>query len=385
MKNKKLLYVVIGVLLVGLVLAAVVRRKGDAKSLRVGSVLVLSGDYKSLGEQVRDGQTLAMDEINMDPNRKQKLEIVFLDSQGEKATALEKVKQLQRDNIKFIAEVFGSPSASHTMPYIKQQGMLFISGVDTGASLTREGGEHFFRIIPSDRLACQQLSAKAINMMGFKRAAVVYINDEWGNGLKTEFEPEYKRLGGEIVASVETGKGQDLFQPVIASLKSHNPQVILLFIYPREAALLVKEARRQQMNVSFMGTDNLTGSEVTEVGGDAVQGVMYVVPKAANASERSEHFKRLYAQKFGPGKEPPLFTALGYDAVHLMAKAIEDSAGDVGKARQVLENINYVGAAGPVTFSSEHELNVFDYQLKVYRKAGDSIAAENYEPEPQRK
>jgi branched-chain amino acid transport system substrate-binding protein len=384
MKNKKLLYVLIGVLLVGLVLTAAVRRKGDEKSVRVGSVLVLSGDYKSLGEQVRDGQTLAMEEINLDPNRKQKLEIVFLDSQGEKAMALEKVKQLQRDNIKFIAEVFGSPSASHTLPYIKQQDMLFISGVDTGASLTREGGEHFFRIIPSDRLACQQLSAKAINM-GFKRAAVVYINDEWGSGLKTEFEPEYKKLGGEIVTTMETGKGQDLFQPVIAGIKSHSPQVILLFIYPREAALLVKEARRQQMEVSFMGTDNLTGSELTEVGGDAVQGVMYVVPKAANESERSEHFKRLYAQKFGSGKEPPLFTALGYDAVHLMAKAIEDSGGDVGKARQVLENINYVGATGPITFSPEHELNVFDYQLRVYRKAGDRIAAENYEPEPQRK
>ena len=383
MKNKKLLFVVIGVLLIGLVLAAVIRRKGDEKSVRVGSILVLSGDYKSLGEQIRDGQTLAMDEINVDPSRKQKLELVFLDSQGEKATALEKVKLLQRDGIKFIAEVFGSPSASHTLPYIKQQDMLFISGVDTGASLTREGGEHFFRIIPSDKLACQQLSAKAINM-GFKRAAVVYINDEWGNGLKTEFEPEYKRLGGEIVTTVETGKGQDLFQPVIASIKSRKPQLILLFIYPREAALLVKEARRQQMDVAFMGTDNLTGSEVTEVGGDAVQGVMYVVPKATNDSERSEHFKQLYAQKFGPGKEPPLFTALGYDAVHLMATAIEDSAGDVGKAKQVLENIKYVGATGPITFSPDHELNVFDYQLKVYRKVGDTIAAENYEPEPQR-
>jgi branched-chain amino acid transport system substrate-binding protein len=380
MKNKKLLYVVMGVLLIGLVLAAVVRRKGDEKSLRVGSVLVLSGDYKSLGEQVRDGQTLAMEELNANPDRKQKLEIVFLDSQGEKATALEKVKQLQRDGIKFIAEVFGSPSASHTMPYIKQQGMLFISGVDTGASLTREGGENFFRIIPSDRLACQQLSAKAIDM-GFKRAAVVYINDEWGNGLKTEFEPEYKRLGGEIVSTMETGKGQDIFQPVIASLKSQNPQVVLLFIYPREAALLVKEARRQQMDISFMGTDNLTGSELTEVGGDAVQGVMYVVPKAANESERSAHFKQLYTQKFGSGKEPPVFTALGYDAVHLMAKAVEDSAGDVGKARQVLENIKYVGATGPITFSPDHELNVFTYQLKVYRKAGDRIAAVDYEPE----
>jgi branched-chain amino acid transport system substrate-binding protein len=384
MRRKSVLAVLIGVLLVGLVLAAVIKRRGAGDTVKLGSILVLSGDYKSLGEQVRDGQQLAVDEVNAEPGRKKKLEIVFLDSQGEKAMALEKVKVLQRDGVKVISEIFGSPSASHSIPYIKQEQMLFVSGVDTGASLTKEGGENFFRIIPSDKLACQQLSARALDM-GLKRAAIVYVNDEWGNGLRTEFEPEYKRLGGEIVSSVETGKGQDLFQPVVANIKSRQPQVILLFIYPREAALLVKEARLQQVASAFMGTDNLTGSEVSEVGGDSIQGVMYVVPQPPKTTEQFEHFKQLYSQKVGAAKEPPLFASQGYDVIHLLARAIEESNGDLTRVRQILENIKYTGATGPIAFGPDHELIVSDYQLKIYRKLGGRMVADNYQPESQRK
>jgi branched-chain amino acid transport system substrate-binding protein len=377
-------YIVIAVLLIGLALAVTIRRNRPANTIRLGSILVLSGDYKSLGEQVRDGQSLAVDEINSKAGTGNRVEVEFYDSQGEKAIALEKLKTLDRDGVKFIAEIFGSPSASHSMSFVSQQNMLFVSGVDTGASLTENGGKHFFRIIPSDRLACQQISNKAMSM-GYNTAAVVYINDEWGNGLRGEFEREYQQAGGQISASIETGKGQDLFQPVVSTIKSKAPKLVLLFIYPREAALLVKEARRQHLDAAFIGTDNLTGAEVTDVAGDAAIGVMYVVPRPPEESEASKHFKQLYAQKFGPGKEPPIFAVLGYDVVHLLAKAAADANGDISKATSILEAMRMDGASGRISFDKNHELVVADYQLKVYKKAGDKIAAANYEVETVKK
>src|ERR1044072_6489806 len=182
MKRKGLVSALIGTLLIGLVLVAVIKQRTSKGPVKVGSILVLSGDYKSLGEQIRDGQTRALEEINSEAARRLKLEIGFYDSQGEKSVALEKVKTLNRDGVRFIAEIFGSPSARHCLSYINEQDMLFVSGVDTGASLTREGGSNFFRIIPSDKLACQQLARRAINL-GNTRAAIVYTNDEWGSGL----------------------------------------------------------------------------------------------------------------------------------------------------------------------------------------------------------
>ena len=350
---------------------------GRSDTVQVGSILVLSGNYKSQGEQIRDGQTIAMDEINA--QSKTKLNILFRDSEGEKETSLRNVKELQSQGVKFISEIFGSTEALHCLPFIRQQNMLFISGVDTGASLSTAGGKNFFRIMPSDRLASQQLAAIAM-AHGYKKAAIVFANDVWGEGLKDEMEAEYKRLGGETTLIIDTVENQDLFQPVVARLKADSPPVTFLFLYARDAGNFVKEARRQGIQTEFMGTDDLTGTEFADVGGDAVEGVTYVVPGPLASSDRRLHFQQLYKAKFGPSSEPPLFATQGYDTIHILWEAIEASGGDVQRATSYLEQIHYDGASGPIAFDSNHELVVSEYRLKVFHRKGGQTNVEDLGP-----
>ena len=142
MKKKALIGLIAGLLLL-LVIVVALPRRGASDTVRIGSILVLSGDYKSMGEQIRDGQTLAIDEINAVPGQKHKFALVVYDSQGEKDVSLEKVKTFHRDGVNFIGEIFGSGPALHCIPYVTEQNMLFLSGVDTGPDLTEKGGRNF--------------------------------------------------------------------------------------------------------------------------------------------------------------------------------------------------------------------------------------------------
>ena len=133
--------VVIGAICVAFLLwIGLGRRSAPNSSVRIGSILVLSGNYKSMGEQIRDGQLLALEELNAQPGRKRHLELIVYDSQGEKSVALEKVKALRRDSVSYLAEIFGSTEALYCLPFIRQQRMILVSGVDTGASLPSAGG-----------------------------------------------------------------------------------------------------------------------------------------------------------------------------------------------------------------------------------------------------
>jgi branched-chain amino acid transport system substrate-binding protein len=189
-----------------------------------------------------------------------------------------------------------------------------MSGVDTGPDLTATLTPAFFRIIPSDTVAAKQLALWAQARRETK-GAIVFLNDTWGSALKKELERSYAAAGGTIVATQEVGQGQDVFRPVVAALAQKSPQVVFLFVHPREAALLIAEARRQALSASFIGTDNLTGAEFASLGGAAVEGAGYVVPGGPTSTPARQNLLARYQAKFGAGKEPPLFTVMGYDAM----------------------------------------------------------------------
>lgn len=367
-RGKTVVFVVILAAAAALVLFITLgKRERSNSSIRLGSVLILTGNFKSYGEQFRDGAQLAVNEINNSDPQGPKVEISFYDSEGNKDLAIEKLKTIkERDKTNFVVEIMGSGVAIDALPFITQNKMLVISGVNTLPAFSSKAGPYFYRIIPSDGVASEQLARWAIDS-GYKRGAIVYATDTWGKGLKEVLENTYRSLGGELVAVKDSEQKQTLFQPIVSELKEKSPDVVFLVMYPTEAGLLLKEAKKQGFKTHFMGTDNFTGSELAQTGGDAVDGVMFVQPSSEkDPSPATSRLRELYQKTNGGGKEPTLFTIMGYDCVQLMVKTIREANGDVEKARQILASTDYTGASGHITFDKNHDVVVKDYARKLY-------------------
>jgi branched-chain amino acid transport system substrate-binding protein len=370
MSSKGKTVVFIGIVAVAIALVLYVtlgKRTPPGANIRIGSVLILTGDFKSYGEQFRDGAKIAVDEINNSDPKAPQVEISFYDSEGNKDLANEKLKTIkERDGTNFVVEIMGSEVGLNAIDFITQNKLLVLSGVNTSTDFSSKAGPYFFRIIPSDGVASEQLARWAIDS-GYKKAAIVYSTDKWGSGLKDVLENTYKSLGGNIVAVKDTEKKQTIFQPIVSELKDKSPDVVFLVMYPTEAGLLLKEAKKQRIRTHFMGTDNFTGSELAQVGGDAVDGVMFVQPSSEkNQSPPAQRLRELYQKTYGAGKEPALFTIMGYDCVHLMVKTIREANGDVEKSREILASTNYEGASGRIAFDKNHDVVVKDYTRKIY-------------------
>ena len=241
------------------------------------------------------------------------------------------------------------------------------------------GGKHFFRIIPSDEVAVDNLVRWATELK-LQRAAVVYLDDVWGEGLKEAFAKQFPAQGGTVAIEVKTVAKQEAFGDMAAALQKAKPDVVMLFLRPSEAGLLLTACAQLGLKARFMGTDNLTGSEVRMTGGVAVAGVMYVVPRS-RASAKASHFRKLfdnYRQQMGfsASAEPPLFAVMGYDAIHVLAVAIEGGGAQVEPAIRALETLRHDGASGPIEFTKNHDLKVSQaYARYEYFKEPEGLKA----------
>ena len=345
----------------------IVPKKSDYR-VRFGSILWLTGKYKSYGDQFRKGAELARDEINK--NGRKELEIIFEDSEAKKEEALKHLRLFkERDNINFIVEIMGSDLALHSIPYITENKMLLLSGVNTSPSFTKLGGKYFFRIIPSDEEAAKQLVRKAIDIFAVKNAALIFATDTWGIGLRSVLESAFRNKDGEFVLIKGIKVDETIYEPIVSELKKRAPDVTFLLLYPKDAALFLKEAGRQNVDARFMGTDNFTGSEVYEVGGEGVEGVLFILPSQSTDDTTNniyDKFLKLFQNKWGKEKEPELFTKNAYDCVHILYNAFIASNGDVEKAIEFLSKLKYTGVSGEVAFDGDNDVKARDYELWQY-------------------
>jgi branched-chain amino acid transport system substrate-binding protein len=340
---------------------------GDDPSnvVRMGTILQLTGPGQSYGEQEQKGMEIAASQIN--EGQGPKLELIYKDSGGKKEKAVEHLEVLHSQGIRFIADIMGTGIALHATPTFTEKKMLVLSGVNTGPKFTLDGGRFFFRIIPSDGVAAEQLVNWAVENKRLKGAVLADVSD-WGFGLRDVLQHAYEQAGGTIVSRKEINKDESFFQPIVSEIKSKAPQVVFLLTYPREGALFLKEAKRQKLDAEFMGTDNFTSSELTKLGQDACVGVKFVVPGQASVNQtKQSEFISAYAAKYGD-KEPPFFAAYGYDVVNLLYQAARTANNDVEKAIEYLQTNMFQGATGAIQFDQNHDIVVPDYTRKMYQQ-----------------
>jgi branched-chain amino acid transport system substrate-binding protein len=338
--------------------------------VRIGSLLVLSGQYKSFGDMVKKGIDVA--EKRIAEKGPAPLRMYVYDHQYDKSVVEEKLALLKIKGVHYIADIMGSGLCENALPAVERNDMIVLSAVNTSTAFTYSGDKRFFRVVPSDGIAAAQASSWALGL-GLKQAVVVFNNTEWGQQLAQVFEKEFQDAGGKVVFSEPVAEDQILFAPLVNKIKPYKDAVIFLAVSPSQAGLIVKESHKQEIANSFLGTDNFTAEEIITTGGNTLAGVRYVIPvqKAERTAER-ESFDSLYKDAFGD-ETPHIFTVYIYDVVNILYNVALKAGDDTAKAIEMLESLDYQGASGRIRFDKNHDVLVSDYQHMIFKDEGGSI------------
>lgn len=317
---------------------------GDA--VKIGMVGSFSGTSAGFGTSVKQAAEMAIEKVNAAGGvlGGRQLALEAKDDKSDTDPAVKAATELYDAGV---AAIIGTNASSSTEPVLtkvaKPRGAVLISPSATSPALTStvDGGGWFFRTVPNDTLQ-GKVVANILRDAGQTNVAVIHVDSGYGVGFATKLESELEAAGGKaaLVPYPETSEPKATYADVVAQALAANPQAIVLIGFPGEASVMVNDwqvAGKAKDVPWYFGDGVQDQSFVTNVTNKAA-----IEGRTGTAPYSDPAFIAAFEAK--NGKKPPFDATAAYDAVMLLALAIE--AGKAASAPTIKANLRAVSAGG---------------------------------------
>lgn len=343
------LWVVIGVLAVIIVIILAAALAGlftpstpTAPTLRIGSLLSLTGSLDDYGSGNTKGVQLAVEEINAAGGvLGRAVELYSEDDQTNPTAAAAATTKLISTNR--VNAIVGSQFSGGTIASIsiaQQNGVPMVSPSATSPSLsnlTLTGG-WFFRTTPNDNFQGVVAADYLYKNLSYRYINIMNINDPYGNGLAGVVRARFIQLGGTVNATVAINPLLTDFTSDITTLFSTNPQAVYFIAFTNEGQTVLKqwqaglganpgwdrkwilsEGLKSQLFIDQL-RDPSVGVDVTQLLGTS--------PITKFGATYAEFEARYKARFFN--QTPVLYTDNAYDAAYVIALAAQKAGSVTG-------------------------------------------------------
>jgi branched-chain amino acid transport system substrate-binding protein len=226
---------------------------------------------------------------------------------------------------------------------------VMIGGTDP--QLTHMGNPWLFRFRPNDIYSARVIADYGVNTLGKKKWAIVHSTDAFGtSGMKNLVE-DLKRMGVEpALVQGYTSNSQD-FTPVVLAVKQSGADLMATYMtIPSDQAIFARQLRQLGVNIAWVGSPTTLNPTARKLAGPALYGSCAVTDFAADSSPAAKEFATKYEATYK--SEPDAFGAWPYDAVHVLALAIDNAKSlEPQKIREAILSVKgYPGAEGTYNF-----------------------------------
>ncbi|MDV2966685.1 ABC transporter substrate-binding protein [Nitratireductor aquimarinus] len=321
--------------------------------LKIGMITTLSGPAGYLGQDIRDGFQLAIDERGGSLGGVS-VELVVEDDSLKPGNARQIAEGMLADDVRIFTGIVFANVAFAAVPEILDNEAVYISA--NTASSTFAGKDcHPNYFVSSWQDDSQGESAGALaQSLGHKTAFLVAPNYQAGKETMVAFKRFYK---GNIVGEIYTGLDQTDFAAEIAQIRAANPDVVyefepgglgIAFIRQyqqsgliNEIPLVVHPASMDHVILSAVG-DAATGLQVTSHWNDDFNNPV------------NKAFVEAWRNKYND-RPATYYAAQGYDAALLIAAGLEGTpsgAEDLSAFRTALLSADIPSVRGSFNFGS---------------------------------
>lgn len=324
-------------------------------NIKIGSTLDLTGPNAVYGEQVKQGLNLAIDEINNTGGiQNTKIEIKYLDSKSDAKTAVTNAQKLiSVDDCKILIGEISSSATQAMIPVVEQNKAFLFAPASSSPKLTNIS-KNFARNWPSDVAEAGSAAQFAKTNFIAATAAIIYVNSDYGLGLKEKFTQVFDGAGGKVVSSEPYAVDANDFKTVLLKVKAANPDCIYLAGNPKEMGACIKQLRENNLTSKIISNTGFLQNDCLSLAGNAANGVIVPTPEY-NPSDSTKQSIFSFYKKFKAkyNVEPTMVNANAYNAIYLIKDAIEKQGYDALKISEyVRNNKNFEGATGNISFTN---------------------------------
>jgi branched-chain amino acid transport system substrate-binding protein len=289
---------------------------GDSCSVQIGFFGALTGDYANLGQNIKNGVKLAVDEHNA-TKPKCTVKLAEYDSQADpaQAPALAKKAIDTKDVVGLVGPAFSGESKA-AGPLLEEAGLPWITTA-TNPALADKGWKTFHRILGNDATQGPAAVDYIENDLGASKVFIVDDASEYGKGLADIVKA---KLGDKVVGTDRIQAKQIEFTPTATKIRSSGADVVYFGGYYAEAGLLVKEIRNLGLDAKFVTDDGAKDDGFVVAAGDkAAEGAIITCP--CLPAEQAPEFAKNYQKAFSA--EPGTYSAECYDAAKTLLAGID--------------------------------------------------------------
>ncbi len=208
----------------------------------------------------------------------------------------------------------------------------------------------YFTDIQDDRVQGYTLARHIYTDLGFKRVAILRVNDRYGRFGVIKFRDASRRLGHPVVIEQKFMRGDTDFRRQLQVIEDSRVDAIVLWTDIGPAAMILQQMQELGMKQRVFGSHRTIGDELIKLAGPAAEGFEAVFPYDPNRTDPAwQKFNARYEARFH--EKPDHFAALAYDAMKILLDAICRAGLNKGRIRDALTATEtYKGVTGDMVF-----------------------------------
>jgi branched-chain amino acid transport system substrate-binding protein len=353
--------------------------------VKVALVAATSGGSALSGEAIKRGLTVAIDEINAKGGvlGGSKIELVIRDEEGNPSKGVTAARDvIEREKPVAVFGALHSPVGLAMLPVFHELKVPYVGTWAAATNITRNGRtpNYMFRVSANDDIVDHFLATHVVEKLGRKKPGVILENTPWGASNQEGLTKWLGRLGAPAVGYEKFNWNDPDMSPQLLRLKNGGADAIVMVANAPEGAQVVKSRAKIGWEVPTVSHWGISGGRFSELTGELSESVVFVQTysffgKQSDVGERViASLKAKYGLKGPEDILAPVGTANAYDAMHLVALAIDRAgAADGAKIRDALENLGeYRGLIKtykrPFTPDEHDALTEGDYILVTWRQ-----------------
>lgn len=345
----------------------------DASPVIIGLTVPLSGTAAGLGENEKNGASLAIDIANAAGGVAggHPIELTSVDNECNPTTGVSSINRLiDQDKAVAIIGALCSGVTLAIMPILEESEVPLVVGVSSSPDIEKQAGvggnTYTFRTGPSDAALATGLAEYLSENTEVKRVAILGEDGAYGrigsDALTAALEP----AGISVISADFAPLGTSDFSTVIAKYQRDQPDVIALYIEGADHLNFLKQAQSAGLEIPVTGRVEMEGENLDVLKSPGFAGSTSVYPYgSAIDTAANRDFVEKFVAKYG--HEPTNEAFAGYqvalvliDALNraddLASSSIRDALADTG-----LESVK----GGKISFDDHNQAHDVAFILGI--------------------
>ncbi|MBI4684464.1 MAG: ABC transporter substrate-binding protein [Nitrospirae bacterium] len=317
-KHKPLaVLIVISLIVASLMVFSFGCMKKEEKEIKIGAILPLTGDFAILGEEIKKGIELAIEETK---STGLPLIVFYEDDQSLSpvagVNAANKLITVNKIDVGLTMIVEESRPISS---FFGKSKVPLIVLWDSNKFI-KEDGEYIFSNGFSTEKAGEKMAEFAFSKLGLRKFAIIKHVDPWAEIISESVETKIRNSGGTIVLKETLQPTDTDYRTAISKIKKAGPDSVYVALVPPNSSLFLIQAKELGVRVPLLTGDALI-QQVIDAAGKSAEGAYLtnIYTESNNATLLTEKYKNKY-------KKAPFDIALvsfGYDGIMKVAEAMK--------------------------------------------------------------